>query len=68
MSRANCDRNLLLGILALQLNFIDRNALVAAFDRGTSDKTRPLADILSVARWGIGRAKRRSLVLFRVVF
>jgi len=47
MSRADCDRNLLLGILgSCRLNFIDRHALVAAFDRWTSDKTRPLGDIL----------------------
>ncbi|HEV3004483.1 MAG TPA: serine/threonine-protein kinase, partial [Pirellulales bacterium] len=44
--RANADRNLLLGILALQLNFIDRNQLVAAFDRWTSDKSKPLGEIL----------------------
>jgi eukaryotic-like serine/threonine-protein kinase len=46
MSRADCDRNLLLGVLALQNNFIDRHALVAAFDRWTIDKTKSLADIL----------------------
>ncbi|HEV3024399.1 MAG TPA: serine/threonine-protein kinase, partial [Pirellulales bacterium] len=43
---ANADRNLLLGILALQLNFIDRNQLVVAFDRWTSDKSKLLGEIL----------------------
>ncbi|HEV3025322.1 MAG TPA: serine/threonine-protein kinase, partial [Pirellulales bacterium] len=43
---ANADRNLLLGILALQLNFIDRNQLAVAFDRWTSDKSKPLGEIL----------------------
>jgi eukaryotic-like serine/threonine-protein kinase len=42
----NADRNLLFGILALQNNVIDRQALVAAFDRWASDKARPLSEIL----------------------
>jgi serine/threonine-protein kinase len=42
----NADRNLLFGILALQLNFIDREALLAAFDRWIGDKNKPLGDIL----------------------
>jgi hypothetical protein len=40
------DRNLLLGLLALQLNFVDRPQLVAAFDNWTADKTQPLGKIL----------------------
>src|SRR5579871_3010825 len=43
---ASSDRNLLFGILALQLDFIDRNILVAAFDVWVQDKTRGLGDIL----------------------
>jgi serine/threonine protein kinase/WD40 repeat protein len=42
----NADRNLLFGLLALQLNFVDRHQLVAAFDRWTSDKAQSLAQIL----------------------
>jgi len=42
----NADRNLLFGILAFQNNFIDRQALLTAFDRWTTDKSRLLADIL----------------------
>ncbi|MDB5351733.1 MAG: hypothetical protein JWN86_2980 [Planctomycetota bacterium] len=40
-------RNLLFGLLAFQNNFIDRRALLAAFDTWTSDKSRPLGRILA---------------------
>ncbi|HUY33204.1 MAG TPA: SUMF1/EgtB/PvdO family nonheme iron enzyme [Pirellulales bacterium] len=42
----NADRNLLFGILAFQLSFIDRRALLAAFDQWTADKNKPLGEIL----------------------
>ncbi len=42
----NADRNLLFGILAFQLNFIDRQALLAAFDHWTADKNKLLGQIL----------------------
>jgi hypothetical protein len=42
----NADRNLLFGILAFQNNFIDRQALLAAFDRWTTDKNKSLGQIL----------------------
>jgi hypothetical protein len=42
----NADRNLLFGILAFQNNFIDRQALLAAFDLWTSDKNKSLGAIL----------------------
>ncbi|HEV3003068.1 MAG TPA: hypothetical protein VGX78_01345, partial [Pirellulales bacterium] len=42
----NADRNLLFGILAFQLNFIDRQALLVAFDRWTADKNKRLGEIL----------------------
>jgi serine/threonine protein kinase/lipopolysaccharide biosynthesis regulator YciM len=45
MSRS-ADRNLLFGLLALQLNFIDRDALVDAFHRWVSDRSKPLDQIL----------------------
>src|SRR5262249_12936041 len=40
------DRNLLFGIIALQLNFIDRDALVAAIHAWVADKSRSLSQIL----------------------
>ena len=45
MSRS-ADRNLLFGLLALQLSFIDRDALVDAFHRWVSDRSKPLDQIL----------------------
>ncbi len=42
----NAAESLLFGLLALQNNFIDRNALVAAFGDWVTDKTRPLGQIL----------------------
>jgi eukaryotic-like serine/threonine-protein kinase len=43
---SSSDRNLLFGLLALQNNFIDREALVDAFHRWTGDHTRPLDQVL----------------------
>jgi hypothetical protein len=45
MSRS-ADRNLLFGLLALQNNFIDRNAMLDAFQRWVNDRSRPLDQIL----------------------
>src|SRR5215471_16482859 len=45
-SRPNADRNLLLGILALQMDFISRDALVAAMNAWVLDKAKPLGQIL----------------------
>src|SRR5258708_5059434 len=42
----NTDQNLLFGILAFQNNFIDRRALLVAFDQWTADKNKPLGEIL----------------------
>ena len=42
MDHPDADRNLLFGLLALQNGFIDRDALVAAFDAWVGDKARPL--------------------------
>ena len=42
----SADRSLLLGVLALQNNFVDRHQLVSAFDRWVSDKKKSLADVL----------------------
>ena len=46
MCNSAVDRNLLFGILALQNNFIDRQALLAAFTAWVVDKRRPLGEIL----------------------
>jgi hypothetical protein len=46
MPNAHADRNLLFGVLALQMDFISRDALVAAMNAWVLDKTRPLGDLL----------------------
>jgi hypothetical protein len=40
------DRNLLFGILALQMDFVGRDALVAAMNAWVLDKAKPLGQIL----------------------
>jgi eukaryotic-like serine/threonine-protein kinase len=45
-SRGAADRNLLFGILALQMDFISRDALIAAMNAWVLDKTKPLGQIL----------------------
>jgi serine/threonine-protein kinase len=46
MNAKASDRNLLLGILALQMDFITRDALVEAMHQWTLEKSRTLSDIL----------------------
>ena len=46
MVKADADRNLLFGLLALQNGLIDQGQLVAAFQAWTLDKARSLADHL----------------------
>jgi WD40 repeat protein len=46
MSSAASDRNLLFGVLALQMDFLGRDALIAAMHAWVVDKTKPLGDIL----------------------
>jgi len=46
MSRAVSDRNLLFGILALQMDFIVRDQLIAAMNAWVLDKSKPLGAIL----------------------
>src|SRR4051794_14415455 len=46
MSRPDSDRNLLFGILALQMDFITRDALVAGMNAWVLEKHRPLGEIL----------------------
>jgi hypothetical protein len=45
-SAPGAGRNLLFGLLALQNDFIDRDALLAAFATWVADKSRPLGQIL----------------------
>jgi eukaryotic-like serine/threonine-protein kinase len=40
------DRNMLFGILALQMDFIRRDALIAAMNAWVLDKKKPLGQIL----------------------
>jgi serine/threonine-protein kinase len=56
----NADRNLLFGILALQMDFISRDALVAAMYTWAQDKSQPLGQILQVQ--GALRADHRTLL------
>ncbi|MGO9467671.1 MAG: protein kinase domain-containing protein [Isosphaeraceae bacterium] len=46
IDRIDTGRNLLFGLLALQNSFIDRDALLAAFNAWLADKSRPLGAIL----------------------
>jgi serine/threonine-protein kinase len=57
---ASADRNLLFGILALQLDFLDRDALIAAMHAWVLDKARPLGDIL-VDQGDLSRDRRDLL-------
>jgi tetratricopeptide (TPR) repeat protein len=47
MPAAHTDRNLLFGILALQMDFVSRDALVAAMHAWVLAKDRPLGDLLA---------------------
>ena len=46
MPNSTSDRNLLFGILALQMDFISRDSLVAAMNAWVLDKQIPLGQIL----------------------
>ena len=46
MADSAADRNLLFGLLALQIGLIDQAQLVAAFQAWTLEKDRPLAEHL----------------------
>jgi serine/threonine-protein kinase len=54
------DSNLIFGILALQMGFIDRDALVAALNARVLDKGKPLGDVL--VEQGVLTATRRALL------
>src|SRR6516165_2040375 len=61
MAAIAADRNLLFGLLALQIGLIDQSKLVAAFQAWTLDKARSLADHL-VARGDLDSEQRALLV------
>jgi hypothetical protein len=46
MPGPSADRNLLFGILAMQLDFVTKDALIAAIHAWLLDKAKPLGDIL----------------------
>src|SRR6516165_5330887 len=46
MSSAHSDRNLLFGILALQMDFISRDALIRAMHAWVLEKAKPLGQVL----------------------
>jgi eukaryotic-like serine/threonine-protein kinase len=46
MAQGESDRNLLFGVVALQMNFISRDALIAAMNASVLEKDKPLGRIL----------------------
>ena len=60
MSGPSSDRNLLLGIVALQMDFISRDALIGAMHQWTLEKLKPLSEIL-VANGALDPADRAVL-------
>ncbi len=59
-SRDDANRDLLIGLLALQNGLVEQDALVSAFRAWTRDKARPLAEILA-ARGAIDPDERALL-------
>src|SRR5437660_178906 len=57
---APADRNVLFGVLALQLDFVRKDALVAALNAWALAKDRPLGDIL--ADQGTLTPEQRALI------
>ena len=60
MSNAIVDRNLLFGVLALQMDFITRDALIDSLRDWTTQKCKPLGQIL-VERGDLSAARRELL-------
>src|SRR4051812_22853136 len=60
MPRNDADRNLLFGILALQMDFITRDALIAGMNAWLLEKPRPLGDLL-IDRGALAPADRALL-------
>jgi hypothetical protein len=60
VSHAASDRNLLFGVLALQMDFVSRAALVAAMNAWVLDKGKPLGQLL-VEQGALGADNRAWL-------
>jgi serine/threonine-protein kinase len=60
MAQPHADRNMLFGILALQLDFISRDALVAGMNAWVLDKHKPLGQIL-VEQQALAAPNREAL-------
>jgi tetratricopeptide (TPR) repeat protein/tRNA A-37 threonylcarbamoyl transferase component Bud32 len=60
VSGAGADRNLLFGILALQMDFISRDALIAAMHAWVLEKVKPVGQILR-EQGALGEAEQRLL-------
>lgn len=60
MNGPSSDRNLLLGIVALQMDFISRDSLIAAMHHWTLDKSRLLSEVLVTLGY-LGQADRLVL-------
>jgi serine/threonine-protein kinase len=60
VAASSADRNLLFGILALQMDFIGKDALIQAMQAWVFDKTKPLGDFL--VGQGALRPERRTLL------
>ena len=60
MSQTAADRNLLFGILALQMDFITRDELIAAMNAWVVAKDKPLGEILD-ERGALSAARRAML-------
>src|ERR1700676_4970745 len=58
--RPSADRNLLFGILALQMDFISRDALIAGMHAWVLDKAKPLGQVL--VEQGALAASRRAML------
>ena len=59
-TRPAADRNLLFGILALQMDFINRDALIAAMHAWVLEKDKPLGQVL-VEQGALGRQRQAML-------
>src|SRR5689334_11025173 len=50
MASSTTDRNLLFGILALQMDFISRDELIEAMNAWVLEKSKPLSEVLRARR------------------
>ena len=60
MCRLSADRNLLVGIVALQMDFVTRDGLIAAMQEWLTAKSLPLGDILERSGF-LGSLERRAI-------